>query len=149
VIAKAESFSSDLLHIGRLAGADFQSPDFQTHISSGNTSQLTNQYFKQVLDSRKHSTTLTVHLQMDVRLVQQLYRLYQPDFEMFNYSADEYLAMAKQDSNGSDSGSGSETDEGSGEESSTSGDFGSDNDEMGAGDTRKASNSVGKRNSGR
>ena len=86
---------------------------------------------------------------MDVSLVQKLYRLYQPDFEMFNYSADEYLAMAKQDSNGSDSGSGSETDEGSGEESSTSGDLGRDNDEMGTPGKQQASNSVRKRNSGR
>ena len=86
---------------------------------------------------------------MDVSLVQQLYRLYQPDFEMFNYSADEYLAMAKQDSNGTDSGSGSETDGGSGEEGSTSGDDGSGNDEMGTPGKQQASNNVRKRNSER
>ena len=86
---------------------------------------------------------------MDVSLVQQLYRLYQPDFEMFNYSADEYLAMAKQDPDGSDSGSGSETDEGSGEEGSTSGDGGNENDEMGTPGKQQASNNVRKRNSER
>ena len=65
---------------------------------------------------------------------------------MFNYSADEYFAMAKQDSNGIDSGSGSETGGGSGKKGSTSGDFGSDNDEMGTPGKRQAINSVRKKN---
>ena len=86
---------------------------------------------------------------MDVSLVQQLYRLYQPDFEMFNYSADEYLAMAKQDSNGADSGSGGESDEGSSEEGSTGDDGGSDKEESGAPDKQLASNIARKRNNGR
>ena len=77
VIAKAETFSTDLEQIGRLAGIHF--PTLVTHHSSGDTSELAATYFRQV----------------PVDVVDELAHLYKPDLAMFGYSVDTYIALAQ------------------------------------------------------
>ena len=77
VIAKAETFSTDLEQIGRIAG--LQLPALVTHHSSGDTSELAARYFRQT----------------PVDLVERLAELYKPDFALFGYSTDSYIALAK------------------------------------------------------
>ena len=77
VIAKAETFSTDLEQIGRLAGIHF--PTLVTHHSSGDTSELAANYFRQV----------------PVDVVDELAHLYKPDLAMFGYSVDTYIALAQ------------------------------------------------------
>ena len=52
-----------------------------THKSSGDTSELAAKYFRET----------------PVSLVRALYRLYRPDFDLFGYSPDMYVALAKSD----------------------------------------------------
>ena len=78
VIAKAETFSTDMEQIGRLSGLQF--PTLVTHHSSGDTSELAARYFRQT----------------PVDLVKQLAELYKPDLDMFGYSISNYVALAKQ-----------------------------------------------------
>ena len=78
VIAKAETFSTDLEQIGRMAGLHF--PTLVTHHSSGDTSELAARYFRQT----------------PVDLVKQLTELYKPDLAMFGYSTSNYIALAKE-----------------------------------------------------
>ena len=77
VIAQLETFQDDLHYIGRLAGVTFS--QIVTHHSSGNTTSLAREYFRQ----------------MDRHTVWKLYQLYQIDFELFGYSPDLYLEIAQ------------------------------------------------------
>jgi len=77
VIAQLETFQEDLHYIGRLAGVTFS--QIVTHHSSGNTTSLAREYFRQ----------------MDRHTVWKLYQLYQIDFELFGYSPDLYLEIAQ------------------------------------------------------
>lgn len=52
-----------------------------THHSSGDTSELAASYFRET----------------PVSLVKALYRLYRPDFDLFDYSPDMYLALAMEE----------------------------------------------------
>ena len=55
----------------------------ESHVSSGgSTKDLAKNYFSE----------------LDIRMVKELYELYKVDFEMFDYSPDEYFKVAKNSS---------------------------------------------------
>jgi hypothetical protein len=77
VIAKAETFEEDQKFIGQMAGVHFE--NIQAHKSEGgSTKDQTRKYFGQ----------------LDKHTIDQLYKFYQVDFEMFGYSPALYLACA-------------------------------------------------------
>jgi len=78
VISKSENFSEDLKYLGHLSNVTFPNNEF--HVSSGgNTRNLAQKYFSE----------------LDLKTVQELYKVYQVDFEMFGYSPDIYFNFAR------------------------------------------------------
>jgi len=82
VIAKAETFKEDLRYISHLANVTFVEEVQKNHQGGMNTAQLTKKYFSQ----------------FDRSLVEELYKQYRIDFEMFGYSPQQYLDLAKEPS---------------------------------------------------
>ena len=78
-VGKLETMQQDLLFIGQMAGTELVKNVSTNPSSGGSTSQLAKEYFSQV----------------DRGDVIKLYQLYKIDFDMFGYSADDYINMAK------------------------------------------------------
>ena len=77
VLAKSETFEEDQKFIGQMAGVQFE--NIQAHKSDGgNTKDQTRKYFGQ----------------LDKSTIDQLYKFYRVDFEMFGYSPALYLDSA-------------------------------------------------------
>lgn len=77
IIAKSETFSRDLRHISRLANVTFEE-EKKVNTGSGNTSQLASRYFGQITRE----------------MAQGLEALYRVDMDMFDYSAEPFIALA-------------------------------------------------------
>jgi hypothetical protein len=77
-VGKLENMQEDIHFIGQMAGVELES--IVTNPSSGNTSELAREYFSQLYKDD----------------VEKLYQLYKMDFEMFGYSPDSYLNVAKE-----------------------------------------------------
>ena len=78
LVAKIETLNEDLKFLGILAGVIF--PDIKSHESSGGRTQhLAIKYFQKLTK----------------KTVWRLYKRYQLDFEMFNYSPQAYLDIAQ------------------------------------------------------
>lgn len=78
IIAKAENFEADQKFIGHMANVTFEK--IESHVSSGgSTKSLAKKYFSE--------------LETDVVL--KLYKIYQVDFEMFQYSPDLFIEYSK------------------------------------------------------
>ena len=77
-MGRLETLQEDLNFIGQMAGVKLET--ISTNPSrGGSTSDLARKYFGQ----------------LDRRIVKKLYKLYKVDFEMFGYSPDLYLDLAK------------------------------------------------------
>ena len=70
-----ETMEQDLHYIGKMAGVVFEQEEVVHKSSGGSTAQLTRKYFSQ----------------LDNEVVEQLYKLYQLDFEMFGYSTHPFI----------------------------------------------------------
>ena len=78
IIAKAENFAQDQLFLGHMANVTFQK--IESHVSSGgSTKSLAKKYFSE----------------LDIDTVKELYKVYQVDFEMFQYSPDIFFQYAQ------------------------------------------------------
>jgi len=83
VVAKLETLDDDLFYIGEMVGITFD--NIEANVSGGvktSISELAKQYFSQ----------------LDDEVAWQLYKLYQPDFQLFGYKATEYLGIASNNS---------------------------------------------------
>ena len=78
-VGRLETLQEDLLYIGQMAGVELELISSNPS-SGGSTSSLAQKYLSS----------------LDRRTVTRLYQLYRVDFEMFGYSPDLYLDLAKQ-----------------------------------------------------
>lgn len=78
IIAKSETFSRDLRHISRLANVTFEEKT-KGNSGSGDTEKMAEMYFGQI------SRSLAVGLES----------LYRVDLDMFDYSAEHFIALAR------------------------------------------------------
>jgi len=78
-IARLESLAEDLRQIGVMAGLEFSHVLTHSHSSHWNSTSASLQYFSQV----------------PKRDVEELYKLYKIDFDLFQYSLDLYLDASK------------------------------------------------------
>ena len=74
VIGKMENMEEDLNYISKMAGVVFKNGVELNKSKGGSTAELSRKYFKQLNRS----------------VVNELYRLYELDFQLFGYSKDEY-----------------------------------------------------------
>lgn len=80
VIVRSETFDTDVKFLSRLSGVTFPQHQANHTSSGGSTKDLARKYFSQVSPG----------------LVRRIYNLYEKDFEMFDYSAQEYFEASSQ-----------------------------------------------------